>query len=170
MLHNRNRSDDLFAYIPAWRRVHRLSAIDLEVQVIFQLLSLGEIRPIARGELEYVRLPDAEIEGQACQVVEGRPQHRGLGFDRVELAISPISGLALQSLFFKGSNLIRRILVSPEDIRDYQGRLLPVRRRITSPPDDEVTELILRNLMLDPVLPNSVFTHHNLRVQRFPGF
>ncbi len=170
LLHNRSRSDDLFAYIPSWRRVHRLTAIDLEMQVLFQVLSLGEFRPIAPGELEYARLPEAEVEGETCDVIEGRPRHRGLGFDRVELAISPRSGLALRTVFFKGSNEIRRILVSPADIREYGKRRLPVRRRISSPPADGVTELVLRNLILDPVLPDSMFTHHNLRVQRFPSF
>ena len=170
MFHNRERSDDLFAYVPAWRRVHRLSAIDLELQGLFPLLPLGEFRPIAPGELEYTQLPDALVEGEVCQVVEGRPRHRGLGFDRMELAISPKSGLALRTLVFKGANVIRRIMVAPEDIQQYGDRLLPVRRRITSPPDEGVTELVLRNLMLDPLLPNSLFTPHSLRKQRFPGF
>ena len=170
LLHNRKRSDDLFAYVPAWRRVHRLSAIDLEMQVLFQVLSLGEFRPISPGELEYVRLPDEEVEGETCQVVEGRPSHRGLGFDRMELAISPKSGLALRTRVFTGENEIRRILVSPEDIQKYGQRLLPVRRRIISPPDEGVTELVLRNLVLDPALPDSIFTQHSLRKQRFLGF
>ena len=170
LLHNRKRSDDLFAYIPAWRRVQRLSAIALETQVLFQLLSLGEFRPITPGELKYARLPDSEVEGETCQVVEGRPLHRGLGFDRLELAISPKSGLALRTLVFKGPNVIRRIMVSPKDVREYGRRLLPVRRRIFSPPEEEVTELVLRNIIIDPALPDSFFTKHSLRKQRFPGF
>lgn len=170
LLHNRKRSDDLFAYVPSWRRVTRLTAIDLEVQVLFQLLPLGEFRPIVPGELEYARLPDTVVEGEWCYVVEGRPRHRGLGFDRVELALSPSSGLALRARYFRDSNEIRRVLVSPADIRDYGDRRLPVRRRISTPPDDGVTELVLRNLVLDPVLPESLFTRHNLRVQHFPSF
>jgi hypothetical protein len=92
------------------------------------------------------------------------------GFDRVELALSPSSGLALRARYFRNSNEIRRVLVSPVDVRDYGDRRLPVRRRISAPPDDGVTELVLRNLVLDPVLPESLFTRHNLRVQRFPSF
>ncbi len=59
LLHNTKRSDDLFAYVPAWRKVTRVSAIDLETQVLFQLLSLGEFRPITAGKLDYSSLPDA---------------------------------------------------------------------------------------------------------------
>ena len=170
LLHNTDRSDDLFAYVPAWRKVTRLTAIDLETQVLFQLFPLGEFRPIAAGELAYRSLPDAVVEGEECIVVEGRPRHRGLGFDRVELSLSRKSGLALQSRFYRKANEIRRVLVSPEDIREYGDRLLPERRRILTPPDTGYTELILRNLDVDPVLPDSLFTQHNLRLQRFPSF
>ncbi len=60
--------------------------------------------------------------------------------------------------------------LSPDDPREFGDRRLPVRRRIATPPHPGVTELILRNVMLDPELPDRLFTKHNLRVQRFPSF
>ena len=168
--HNFDRSDDLFAYVPQLRSVRRLTALQLEAMVIFELLPLGEFRPIVPGELAYVRLPDAEVEGHPCVVIEGRPRHVGIPFDRVELALSPESGLALRTRYFRGETEIRRVLVSPEDVRDYEGRLLPGRRRILMPPDPGVTVVRLLKVMSDPILPERLFTKHGLRVQRFPGF
>jgi hypothetical protein len=168
--HNFGRSDDLFVYVPGWRLVRRLSALQLEAEVIYQLLPLGDLRPIVPGELEYTRLGDTQIEGERCVEIEGRPRHVGLPFDRVELALSTRSGLALRTRYFQGPREIRRILVSPQDIREYEGRSLPQRRRIIIPPDPGVTEILLRNVLMDPILPDRLFTHHNLRVQRFPRF
>ncbi|MFQ5515192.1 MAG: outer membrane lipoprotein-sorting protein [Myxococcota bacterium] len=168
--HNLRRSDDLFVYVPQWRRVRRLTALQIEAEVIFQLLPLGDLRPIAPGELEYRLLGEASVEGRSCQLVEGRPTHAGLAFDRLELVISPESGLALRTRYFRGARELRRILVSPADIREYDGRKLPVRRRIVTPPDGGTTVLSLVNLMAEPELPANLFTSQNLRVQRFPGF
>ena len=170
ILHNRDRSDDLFAYVPFWRRVLRLSAIQMESQVLFDVLPLGELRPIVPGELGYSRAPDEQVQGEHCYVVKGRPLHRGLGFDQIELAISANSGFALRTRYFSGAKETRRVLISPADVVDFGGRRLPVRRRIVTPPTAGVTELTLVNLLLDPELPDRLFTTHNLRVQRFPSF
>jgi hypothetical protein len=182
--HSGSRSDDLFVYLPGagsgGGRVYRATAILPEEQVISGLLPLGELRPIGPGELEFTRLPDREVQGERCSVVAGRPRHRGLGFDRVELAISPKSGVALESRYFVGSRETRRTLIAPEDFGNFGERSLPVRRRLfpgTRASDapggaepEPVAELLLRNLMLDPELPERLFSVHNLRMQHFPGF
>jgi hypothetical protein len=170
ILHNHAGSDDMFVYVPILKRVRRFAAIQMERQVLFDVLPLGELRPIVPGELEYTRIADTEVEREPCLVVEGRPRHRGLGFDHVELALSPTHGVALRTRYFVGKREIRRVLISPDDIRDWGGRLLPVRRRIVTPPGSEVTELILHNLLADLELPANLFSTHNLRVQRFPSF
>lgn len=171
LLHNDRRSDDLFVYFPdfPFRLVRRVSAIQLQKQVLFDVLPLGELRPIASGELAYTLLGRVSLAGEPCWLVEGRPLHRGLDFDRVELAISERSGFALRTTYFVRDREIRSVHVAPGDLRPFQERLLPERRSIRTPGSDEPTVLSLRNIMLDPDLPDTLFTHHNLRVQRFPG-
>ena len=182
--HSGSRSDDLFVYLPGagsgGGRVYRATAILPEEQVVSGLLPLGELRPIGSGELEYARLPDRQVEGERCSVIVGRPRHRGLGFDRVELTISPRNGVALESRYYVGSRETRRTLISPEDFESFGERSLPVRRRLfrSTPPraaparaePEPVAELLLRKLMLDPELPDRLFSVHNLRTQHFPGF
>jgi hypothetical protein len=48
--------------------------------------------------------------------------------------------------------------------------MLPTRRRIETRTTRERLDLVLRNLMIDPVLPDRLFTSHSLRYQRFPTF
>ena len=169
MLQRDERSDDIFAYIPALRRVVRLNPMVLQ-QPIFELVTLGEMRPIAPGELEYREVGEEEIAGEECVLVEGRPLHRGLGFRRVELAISKASGFSLRTVYFARGRELRRVLISPGDIRDLGGRRLPVRRSILLPGDDLPTILELLNAVIDATLPERLFTHHGLRAQNFPSF
>ncbi len=169
MLQRGHRSDDLFAYIPAWRRVQRLNPGLLQ-QPIFDLISLGDLRPISPGELAYVRLPNERVEGELCVVLEGRPLHRGLGFERVELALSGESGFALRTRYFRGDREMRRVLISPGDLRRFGGRELPSRRRILVDPEGEPTVVDLVNVMVDPLLPARLFSPQSLKSQHFPSF
>lgn len=165
---NRSRSDDLFAYVPPMRRVRRFTAIQLEREPLFDLVALDDFRPVAPGELDYVRRSGVELDGEPCAVIEGRPRRAVLSFDRLELTVSPATGFALRTRYFKDGRELRRMLISAGDLRDFGDRRLPSRRRIVLDPDGVTTELVLRNVLADPAFPDRFFTHHNLRVQRFP--
>jgi hypothetical protein len=172
---NRDRMDDLFVYFPDLpqirlglkRRVRRLAAIPNQLS---GMVSLSVLRPIATDELDYRRLAEEEVEGELCNVIEGVPKRGTLPFDRIELALSPSSGFALRTRYFAGERELRQVLISPNDIREFAGRILPGRRRIVHSPSGRVSELRLVNAMVDISLPDRLFTKHNLRVQRFPSF
>ncbi len=75
----------------------------------------------------------------------------------------------MRTVFFLRGKELRQVLIDPDDVQAYQGRLLPKLTRIATP-DGEVTELRLRNALVDPPLPEEIFTEHNLWVKRFPYF
>jgi len=168
----RGGSDDLFAYLGelTGRRVRRLSAPVLERQAAFNLFALGDFRPIAPGELRYEAAPDATVAGTPCRVVIGRPEHDTIGFDRVELAFAVDTGLLLESRFFRGEREFRRISIAPEDYAERDGRRLPLRRIARGWADNGETELLLKNVLATPELPDELFSHRNLVAQRFPDF
>ena len=178
MLHHTDRSPDLFVYFPddpdvprAWhRRIRRFYGTAFGVQGPFDLFPLGELRPTAPGELRYRATGEVEIEGERCVLVEGRPAHRGLPFDRLELALSAKSGFALRTRVFAAGREMRRVLISPADLRDYHGRLLPARRRVVVLPRGQVTEIRLHNFLEAPELPDRLFRRQALHAQRFPHF
>lgn len=177
LLHNPESSDDLFLYIPSipngfilGRNVRRVSATAAEGQVFLQRVSLGDMRPITYGELDYTLVEGEEVSGEPCWIIEGRPSHVGLPFDKIVLAISQKSGVALRSEFYQDGRLIRRVSIDPKDIGDFGDRKIPTRQTIEAPHVDGVTELTLKNIMLDPSLPDRLFSQQNLKTQRFPLF
>jgi hypothetical protein len=178
-LQNRARGDDFFVYMtpqipnPAERRVRRFLAPRLDFSMPFGGIAvpIGEVRPFLRGELAgFRRLPDEVVSGEPCRVVEADIQHERFQFDRLRLALSDRTGVALETRYVKGDRIVSRILVDPGDVDSYGGRLLPTRRRIETLTTRDRLELVLRNLMIDPVLPDRLFTSHSLRYQRFPAF
>jgi hypothetical protein len=165
MIHNRGRSDDLMVYVPFMRRVRRLSAPELQRQPAFGILPLGDLRPIVPGELRY-RFLSREPE---AWVIEGRPVDKSPGFDRLELSFEPDAPIAVRTVFFRQGEELRRVEIDPDDVTPYQGRLLPRLMRIVTP-NGGTTEVRMRNVLVDLLLPEEIFTEHNLWVQRFPNF
>jgi outer membrane lipoprotein-sorting protein len=170
--HNPGRPDDLFIYSSGLRRVRRIPPPRMFFPLPFfgAAVSVLNFRPFLPGELHYERLPDESIRGELCYVLALRPASAALGYDRVELAISTGTGVALRERYFRNGSESLRVRVHPEEARKYEDRWLPAQRRIQSLPSGPDVELTLRNLMIHPDLPDRLFTEHNLRVQRFPSF
>lgn len=184
LLQNRDRSDDLFVYLtpqlfpdggfeafgPAGRvRRLQMAGLDFEVPFTGTRFPMGELRPFLRGELDWRRLPDAVWFGDPCYVVEGRPTRDGFAFEALELTLSKATGIALRTRYLVGGKAARTILVRPRDVQSRQGRYLPIRRQVMGAASREY-ELVLRNVVVDPALPDRMFSNHNLRLQRFPRF
>jgi len=171
-------SDDLFVYLPdgpgfaggSGRRVRRLSAPSFEREAVYQIFALGDFRPFAKGELLYEAAPDETIEGTPCRVVSARPAHDTLGFTRIELAFAADTGLLLESRFFRDSQQFRRVSIAPGDYETHDGRRIPMRRTARSWANAGETEMVLVSLLATPDLPDELFSHKNLIVQRFPEF
>jgi hypothetical protein len=182
LLQNRQRSFDVWVYLPPSLRpatspfsgappVHRLPpmATEFPLPVAGFPLPIGELRPFLAGELVHRRLPDADVDGEPCYGIESRPV-AAARFEKLELCLSKRTGVSLLTTYFRDGAPIRRIRVAPADVRQYEGRWLPERRKFEMLPEQEQGELILRNLMIDPQLPDRLFTEHNLKIQRFPSF
>lgn len=178
-LQRRHRSDDLFVYLsprlfPASvaRRVRRLhvGALNLGIPAASRFVQIGDFRPFLPGELRHESAAPIEIEGEPCYVVESRPVDAGrFPFDRLELALSRRTGVALRTRHYRGDLLLREVYVSPDDVAAFDGRWLPVRQQIEVS-GQPIFDLTLQNIDPDPELPDGLFTSRNLIAQRFPGF
>lgn len=165
-------SDDLFAYFgeATGRRVRRLSAPTLEREAVYNIFALGDFRPIAPGELRYEAGPDETIADTPCRIVIGRPAHDTLGFSRVDLAFATDTGLLLESRYFRGDQEFRRVSIAPGDYQEHDGRRIPMRRTARTWAAPGETEMVLVSLLATPDLPDELFSHRNLVVQRFPEY
>lgn len=127
-----------------------------------------EIRPLLPDELEHVRLPDERIAGEPCRLIASHPV-RDVGIDRIELALSVRSGVALRTRYFRDEREVRRVLVDPADVRAFGERSAPALRRIESGAGTPLLELRLANAQFDPELPDRLFSLGNLKLQRYPS-
>jgi hypothetical protein len=171
ILQNDDRSDDFFVYLDYLLKVRRLRApkFDFPMAVGGARIPYAEFRPFLPNELSHRFKADEVIAGERCRVIESHPLGRGFPFDRLEHALSDRTGVALRTRYFRGEREISRIDVNPADVREQLGRLLPVRRRFHVE-DSRPYDLVLVNLMIDPALPDRLFTSHSLRFQKFPRF
>jgi len=169
---NRSASDDLFIYAgsDSGRRIRRLSAPQLERHAFFDMLAIGDYRPIARGELRYEAASDEEIGGVPCRTVVATTATPILGFDRLELVFSKSAGLLLEERFFRGSRQVRTLTSKPEDFKDVEGRRVPFHRIARSWPDTGPTEINLLHALETADLPDNLFSALNLKKQHFPEF
>jgi len=133
------------------------------------LPAIAELEPARATDYDFRRLPDATVAGMACRVLEGRPHVAELGFDRIVLSLARETGVALDTKWFAGEVLVRRVTTAPVDVRNESGRFLPTRRSVEQP-DVEAQVFVSVRLMLDPVFPETLFTTQNLKAGRFPSY
>jgi hypothetical protein len=155
---------------PVPRTVFRVPAVGAGLGLGSATAVAAEVTsPILPKEFLHARLGEQEVEGELCTVIESRPGVRMRGLTRVELSISQRTAAALRTVYYRGEVEVRRVRVSPQDVRRYGSRWLPARRRVRTA-DGREAEIVLRNVLVDPELPKGLFTKHTLRVQRFPSF
>jgi hypothetical protein len=168
LTHELGHSDELLVYIPnLYRNTRRFTTAEIQRSNFLPLYPLRDFLPIMRGELSYLRLPDQLVDGTSLMVIEGRPLYEDQGFDQLLLHFSPESPLAVRTTYLRRGRELRRVLIDPAYIVDREGWLVPMRRLVIGR-DGVTTELRLRNLLMNPYLPDGFFSEHNLRVQRFP--
>lgn len=132
-------------------------------------VSAEVVRPVFPDEFTHRRLPDQEVDGELCSVIEGRPAGPSPRLTRIVAFVSQRTGVALRTVYYRGGTELRRVIVSAQDVRRYDSRWLPSRRTVRTA-DGREASLVLRNLLTDVALPDQVFTARGLRLRRFPKF
>lgn len=133
------------------------------------LPTLADLWPPRAADFQVARLPDTEIDGKPCRVLEQRLRRRDGAYDRIVTSLARDSNLALETRFLRGNRLVRRVTIAWHDIDRSDAR--PVaRRRSVERPGEATQVLTLERFSLDPVFPDQLFTSSNLRAGRFPSY
>ncbi len=133
------------------------------------LPALADLLPPRDGEFQLARLPDAEVAGKPCRVLEQKLRRSDGAYDRIVTSLSRESNVALETQYLRGERLVRRVTISPSDLARTESR--PVARRRTIERPGEATQVLtLERFSLDPVFPDQLFTSSNLRAGRFPSY
>jgi hypothetical protein len=130
---------------------------------------IGTVYPSRAEDFTFTRLPDQELFGQPCRVIEGRPKQPQETFDSFVACLSRESGVALDTQWRRRDRLVRRVTTAPQDVKDFGGR--PVAERIVVEiPGQSNQEFRLLSLKLDVALPDQLFADSNLKTGRFPSY
>lgn len=133
------------------------------------LPAIVELLPSSADEYTWKRLADVRTKTADCRLIEGASRKPDLGFDRIVLALDRKTGVALDTRWYLGANLVRHVTSATSDVRDEGGRILP-RRHSVGLPGAETQNFVSIRLMLDPVFPEQQFTTQNLKTGRFPTY
>ncbi len=132
------------------------------------LPALVDVKPPDVADFTFTRLPDARVANRPCRVVEGRPRSAELGFDRVRFSLANETGVALETVWFAGDEILRRVVIEPGDVADYDGRY--VAKRFSVERLASATQIYtLSSLRIDPAFPDVLFTTQNLKLGHFPS-
>jgi hypothetical protein len=165
------RSPKLF---PAGKKAARVMPIakpDLIERLPFApgLPVISTVFPSRVEDFTFTRLPDAEVFGQPCRVVEGRLKQPQETFDSFVALLSRESGVALDTQWRRKDKLVRRVTAAPEDVKDWGDRKLPS-RFVVEIPGQSNQEFRLVSFRTDIALPDQLFKDSNLKTGRFPSY
>lgn len=131
------------------------------------LPTLAELWP-PRDGASLTRLADESSDGIPCRVLERKLREPDGAYDRVVTLVARDSDLSLESRFYLGDKLVRRVASAAKDV-DTSGERPVIRRRVVEQPGDADQVLSLERFSPDPVFPDQLFTSQNLRTGRFPS-
>jgi hypothetical protein len=165
------RTPQIFSAGRKAARVMPISKPDLIERLPFVpgLPVIGTVYPSRAEDFTFTRLPDQEVFGQRCRVVEGRPKQPQETFDSVVALLSRESGVALDTQWRRRDRLVRRVTTAPQDVRDFGDRFVP-ERIVVEIPGQSNQEFRLVSLKLDVALPDQLFADSNLKTGRFPSY
>ncbi len=155
-----NREDDHWLYLPALRKVRRISAADRGDYFLGTDMTYEDIKLETRvsADYRYRTLRAGEADGEPCLWVEAVPKSeelaRELGYRRVENCIDAHLWMARETHFWDlAGNRLKTARI--DDIREVQGIWTPHRIRVENHKTGHHTEFRFSEIdYLTPVAPH----------------
>jgi hypothetical protein len=163
----RDRSDDVFVYLPSLGRARRVSMGRRADSFLGSDLTYQD--------LDRQRAEDYRIESLTREAVEGEPVHAITArpkspesYQRIAFFVA-LSDLAILELrYYKtGDAQASRVVRFPRaSIRSSEGRLIPTRIHVANTIRGSETEVVISELEVDPKIDDRLFSIATLRAQR----
>jgi outer membrane lipoprotein-sorting protein len=133
------------------------------------LPSLVDLWPRRAEDYAVARLADDASDGTPCRVLESRPKTEDGAYDRIVSLLAKDSDVALETRYYRGDKLVRKVTIAAADLDTSAGRAF-ARKRVVEKTGEPPQVLSLERFSLDPVFPDQLFTSLNLRAGRFPSY
>lgn len=114
------RDDDQWLYLPAAKRVRRISAGQKNGSFMGSEFTYEDLAPPVASKYEHTRMADVTLEGTACFQLERRPRSEGSGYSRQLVWLDKTRLVPLMTEFYDRKNdLLKLALYS--DYRTFGG-------------------------------------------------
>jgi len=141
---NKDSEDDLYLYLPAFKRTRRIAAADKDGQFMGTDFTYGDMEQREIEEAKYEMKPDAEIDGVRCYAIVAIP-HDQSQYSKLELFVRKDNFLAQQIKYYdrKGKFLkVYRLL----EVRDAQGDPIAAKAQMWTKRTGHSTFIVLENV------------------------
>jgi len=164
-----DRDDDQWLYLPALKKVKRITSSGKKRRFMGTDLTFEDLRPENISTHEYRRLEDTTVAGRACHVIEALPatdkERKSSGYSRRILYVRKDILITIKTEYFGRKNeKIKLATVSEiENVKDDAWRAkISV---VTDMKRGSSTTIKVEERDIDTVLEDSFFARANLRKQ-----
>lgn len=170
-LEKADRMDDFFAYLPEFKRVRRLATPHRADMFVGTDATYEDIERRRANDYDVELSPSDVIHGEDVWVVTTAPRYAESGYGRVDYLIAKSDYAILEQRHYRvGAEDAFKVIEAPRShMRMLQDRIVPMRIIMTDHNHGTHTEVEILGLVVNPELPDSLFTTSALsREQRLP--
>ena len=166
VINKRDQPNDQFIYLASMRRVRR---INLRNETVAGTdLSIEDLIPRELDDADYVRIPDHEVDGRSCFVVEASPKAEMESvYTRFWLYIEKEHYVPIRVRYWDRKDVEVKELRAPHAwIREIEGIWIPTHVTVRHLLEETQTRLVVDLLVPNPELPDRFFSERQLQAKR----
>ncbi|MDR0402894.1 MAG: outer membrane lipoprotein-sorting protein [Treponema sp.] len=158
-MENRSGANDQWIFLPSLGKVRRIAASEGSGSFVGTDFSYDDISSADRNaDLDtHTLLREENLNGKACYVIESKPKDRSYQYSKMVQWIGKNDQVNYRIDLFDKRGVHVKTLETLE-LKDIQGRLSPVRTRMTTLASGTNTTINVEILKYDDPIPEQVFT------------
>ncbi len=153
-----NRTDQ---WIATSRGVRRLAGSAREERLFDSDFVVDDFTPPREDEYEVRELPDRELDGEPCRVLEVIPRGISTGYARRVVYVSEADRILVRAEYYSASDELVRLFELHERTT-VDGAPFPRRATMQTVSSGTSTEIVLGEITTDEPIPARVFNRGNL--------
>lgn len=148
-------------WIATSRGVRRVAGSARDERLFDSDFVVEDFTPPREGEYDVRELPDREVNGELCRVLEVIPRGITTGYDRRVVYVSVADRILVRAEYYSTSGELVRLFELHERTT-VDGEPFPRRATMQTLSSDTSTEIVLRDIATNEQIPGRVFNRGNL--------
>jgi len=162
--------DDQWLYLPALRKVRRISSSDKTDHFMGSDFTFEDIQSEDLEHFKYKILGTESLDGQECWVIEAVPvtkkKLKETGYDKRQIWVRKDNLVAIQTKYWNRKNEYFKLLRAYEIVKLDQGIWRPNRIEMEDFKAKHKTILEFKDRVINAGVSDAVFTERNLKTRR----